>query len=41
MSGFAEADIVVTDMLVVEMLAPEMTRPKDRSLYDVPLLASG
>ena len=28
----------LTEMLVVEILAPEMTRPKDRSLYDVPLL---
>jgi hypothetical protein len=25
-------------MLVVEILAPDMTRPKDRSLYEVPLL---
>jgi predicted DNA-binding protein with PD1-like motif len=28
----------LTEMLVVEILAPDMTRPKDRSLYDVPLL---
>lgn len=28
----------LTEMLVVEIAAPEMTRPKDRSLYDVPLL---
>jgi len=28
----------LTEMLVVEILSPEMTRPKDRSLYDVPLL---
>jgi predicted DNA-binding protein with PD1-like motif len=28
----------LTEMFVVEILAPHMTRPKDRSLYDVPLL---
>ena len=28
----------LTEMLIVEILAPDMTRPKDRSLYDVPLL---
>jgi predicted DNA-binding protein with PD1-like motif len=28
----------LTEMLVVEVLAPEMTRPRDRGLYDVPLL---
>ena len=31
----------LTEMLVVEILAPEMTRPKDHSLYGVPLLTFG
>jgi predicted DNA-binding protein with PD1-like motif len=31
----------LTEMLVVEILAPEMTRPRNRDLYDVPLLTFG
>jgi len=29
---------LLTEMLIVEALGPEMTRPKDKSLYGVPLL---
>lgn len=28
----------LTEMLIVEILGPEMTRPRETSLYDVPLL---
>ncbi len=31
----------LTEMLVVEVVTPEMTRPRNPSLYDVPLLTFG
>jgi predicted DNA-binding protein with PD1-like motif len=31
----------LTEMIIVEVDSPEMTRPRDRDLYDVPLLSFG